>query len=338
MSPASDSSQASATFDDVPRVLILDILMRVSLGQRIRCTLVCKGWGALINDLGFWSELSFDGSISRRSDKYEVLKQVCRRSAGQLRVLDLSFGNCFVDIDTVPFLDFLEELAAQGLNGKLETIHGRLRIKNTSEAERLRSACPALRSVRARLEGLPSDAIAALRVLSGVLSDRGEFVPNGCTYGRNAIVESDEHFANSLSEALSVSSVASADFSFVSCPDAAAAFMIPWDAHHELSTPASRRLLRAAANRLAAALAHPVHGTHIVDDSGRTWQPSTDSDRDRQRWLTIPLIKALTPDSPLRELSCRNVGDVTTAAEMAAALCSALASNRSRLAVLRIAD
>lgn len=105
----------------LPDAVLLKILAHLRLADRVRCSLACKRSAALLRDPAFWATLDFEGC---RSLTDETLAALCRRSAGQLRSLDLSAGACRNLTLTLSEGLLLPLLAREGLTARIDSLVG----------------------------------------------------------------------------------------------------------------------------------------------------------------------------------------------------------------------
>lgn len=352
----------AATLDDLPPEVVLRVLLFVPLVNRVRLCLVSKRWAALLHEPAFWTHVDFEGATAgrRRVSEATVLK-ICKRSQGNLLSLDLSTSGEH-DAPQMPrdVLPCLRPLAKRGLLTKLERLSadkGFFSIDTVRQAERLRAALPALRHAGVTVEGRCEQAAEILAALAcrsvgsvrlqpiaapDVDSDGSSSDAGGDYRARARAAAADDaptrafaRFATAAASALSLCRVSALEFS------------PPCDHGAKIATPADR----AAAADLAAALTDPIRGPTAIRGSGWTHQEADTN------LCSVPalaqLCAALTPRSPLRELSVTgglgwklsadtdtdtDTGGATQHGGAAALLAGALQPGRSRLTSLSLED
>jgi hypothetical protein len=77
-------------FAALPHALALAVCALLPVDQRLRCAEVCRGWRALLSDVGLWLRLDLSpaGGVARASDA--LLRAAAARAAGGLQALDLT--------------------------------------------------------------------------------------------------------------------------------------------------------------------------------------------------------------------------------------------------------
>lgn len=154
-----------ATFEDLPVALLASIVEKLPrLVDRVRCALVAKRWAGLLGDPAFWVRLDFEGASEKRLSD-EVILGLCRRAAGQLRVLDIS-AHCCSRNNRINESDFLEDMATAGLGAQVESFTGSQ--MDLWDIRSLRAAFPALSVAEVGIRVEVQKAVAALRALAGV--------------------------------------------------------------------------------------------------------------------------------------------------------------------------
>lgn len=353
-----------SSFDDLPPALHLSILLFLPLRDRIHSCLVSRRWAALLGEPTFWSLLDFAGS--RRLDLLvdDAILELCKRSAGCLRSLDLSAFGCLCGDNgeeeqeqdqPASFLPLLERMAAEGLTAKLESLRtfdaeahgrvgsmGRLVLRNAKDAQRLRAACPALRSTSVRFRGGWQDVAAALRVLSCAGGSSAVRIAAHLSPRRLPRVPGRDHaseavmaaitggfvpFATALSQALQCCSVASLDLGSVyddtTRHDRLCGY---WDnffgADALLACAGDPAAAVAAAEQLAGILASREHGPRRIKLlSTPPMPPFPVGGPDVTPTVVSRLLfGALKPESPLRTLSATGKVDRESVEALAAAL------------------
>lgn len=260
----------------------------------------------------FWAELEFEGSRAEHLND-SVLLGIVRRSAGQLRSLDLSAKACkdiTLKLDGQPLLSVM---AAEGLTSGLQRLSAPpgFLLKNPGAARQLRAACPSLQRADVFQRGPWRAALPALHALSGVRLGTASIF---CTLPTQDGATGFAAFAAALPAALAACRVDSLDF--FSCGPTG------WWAHGaeneedlevELATSESweatfrRCFLRdpdaanAAAARVAEALTSPLTGPRELACS-TPWDVTAPP-------FFADVLRSLTPASPLRALYLQAVCD-----------------------------
>lgn len=319
MQGSNATKRPCAAFADLPRAIHLDILLRLPFIERVRVGLVSRRWAALLTEPAVWADLSdFTGA---REDlvNAELVTRLCRRAVGQLRSVDLSVG-----LPQHGWLAELEQLAAQGLTQRLQTISSHVRpaldIRDEASARRLLAACPSLSCVAIATQADWPEACAVLRLLpAGGGSCVSMFMPvdrHGPQFGFVA-------FCNAVAEAIMSSNV---DVLTV-CPENGAvappAGFLP-TLLRRATEPAA--VVVEAAARLGAALVNPAHGPREIDTGpGYNWR--------RSGLCTTPihghLWRALSRESRLQKFVGSQGGDDAAAVDGSEQLADALASGRA---------
>lgn len=136
--------RTAATIDDLPQVLLLQILSHLPrLVDRVRCCIVAKRWATLLREPPFWAHLSFQGVKKARKG---LVLELGRRAAGELRSLDLANSD-----DDKGMRRVIDALAAEGLLVRLESLAAStldsFACINAESALALRASLPAAASV-----------------------------------------------------------------------------------------------------------------------------------------------------------------------------------------------
>ncbi len=88
---------ASDPFAALPHALACRILLVLSVEQRARCALVCRGWCATLKDQSLWLRLDLsraDGAACKEA----TLRGAAARAGGQLQALRLACGAGLLDV------------------------------------------------------------------------------------------------------------------------------------------------------------------------------------------------------------------------------------------------
>lgn len=139
--------EEASPIDALPTALLLSVLLRLPLVDRVRATLVSKIWATFLTQPAFWADLSFEGARAEHLDDGTIL-QLCERARGQLRSLDVAWAAERRFSHSPPGLPLLSNLAEAGLAARLQSLttapSSWLIIETEAEAQQLRAACPAL--------------------------------------------------------------------------------------------------------------------------------------------------------------------------------------------------
>lgn len=335
--------------------------------DRVRACLVSRRWAALLSEPTFWANLDFAGAPRKPSlvaDDGDLLLRICRRSAGQLRSLDLSAfarqcrypDDDAEEEDQPSFFPLLERMAAEGLTARLELLQsyepearkgrGRLILCGAEDAMRLCKACPALRSATVRFRGAWRDVAAALQTLScagrSAVTIAAHLSPR--RLGRRRSSQALETllrgefvaFAAALSDALRCCHIESLDLGSVH--DDTGDEERPcgywtnfFGADALFSRAGNPAAAAAAAEQLAGVLASSERGVRRLKILSTPPMPPLLPDGPLSVCFSQLLWGALTPQSPLSELSADGCDGRVSVEALAAALDPARAPGIERI-------
>lgn len=319
--------QQLSPFDDLPAALHLSVLFRLRFVDRIRCCLVSKRWAALLGEPSVYADISFEGVEKGRAHKLtnDVLGNLVRRSAGQLRSLDVSGEACDRLALYTSGESLLAELAREGLTAQLQSLSSAplesVRVSTAESARQLASALPALThsSILVDCDWPEFPAIARALPLKGSCVAKLHSVEEDAEEEQQRDGSRFAAFAAAVVEGLCRSRIDALHFEQMSGDGSHAEH-----SYEPLFTSAagddgSDSSSSEAASRLAAALADPRIGPRALrtsDPPGRFYSCP---------WGRLPafpqLCQALSPASPLRKLSFGGSGaDGAAVAQLAAAL------------------